>query len=320
MKKYFLLLAVTLFAVSCKKESEVEQKVAAVAVKDVKIERFDKLFFESGPEDLPQLKQQFPFFFPAGDPDQVWIARMKEPFLRQLYTEVQKQYPNVNGLESDFEDLFRHIKFYYPKFTDPRVITMVNDDETTKAIFADQLVIIPLSVYLGKGNKIYEGLPKYQVQGFERSQILPDVVTSFSNGKIKPVTDRTLLSMMIYYGKELYIKDLLLPGTPDHEKIAYTPQQLEWCKANEEYMWRYFIEENILYDTDSKLGPRFINPAPFSKFYLEVDNESPGRTGQWIGWQIVRSYMENNKNVTLQELLAKDAKEIFDKSKYKPKK
>nr|HRM13383.1 gliding motility lipoprotein GldB [Flavobacterium sp.] len=64
---------------------------------------------------------------------------------------------------------------------------------------------------------------------------------------------------------------------------------------------------------------RFINPAPFSKFYLEIDNESPGQVGAWIGWQMVRSYMENNK-VPVADLLKTDAKEIFSKSKYKPKK
>ena len=84
-------------------------------------------------------------------------------------------------------------------------------------------------------------------------------------------------------------------------------------------MWRYFIEKKLLYDTDQKLIPRFINPAPFSKFYLEIDNESPGRVGAWIGWQMVRSFMENNE-VSFQELLQMDAKEIFERSKYKPKK
>jgi len=74
-----------------------------------------------------------------------------------------------------------------------------------------------------------------------------------------------------------------------------------------------------LYDTDQKLIPRFINPAPFSKFYLEIDNESPGKVGSWIGWQIVRSFMENN-DVSLQQLLQMDNKELFEKSKYKPKK
>jgi uncharacterized protein YjaZ len=67
------------------------------------------------------------------------------------------------------------------------------------------------------------------------------------------------------------------------------------------------------------LQNRFINLAPFSKFYLEIDNESPGRVGTWIGWQIVRSFMLNNK-VSLQQMLKMDEKELFDKSKYKPKK
>ena len=84
-------------------------------------------------------------------------------------------------------------------------------------------------------------------------------------------------------------------------------------------MWRYFLEKEMLYSDDPKLTTRFMTPGPFSKFYLEIDNDTPGRVGAWIGWQIVRSYMKNN-NVTLPELLKIDNKEIFEKSKYKPKK
>jgi hypothetical protein len=145
------------------------------------------------------------------------------------------------------------------------------------------------------------------------------LLASFSRGKISPPSDNTFLAQMIYAGKELYIKDVLLPEYSDADKIGYKPEQITWCQENESYMWRYFIEKKLLYDTDQKLISRFINPAPFSKFYLEIDNESPGRVGAWIGWQIVRSFMENNE-VSLQQLLQMDAKEIFEKSKYKPKK
>ena len=79
------------------------------------------------------------------------------------------------------------------------------------------------------------------------------------------------------------------------------------------------MENNLLYSTDSKLPNRFINVAPFSKFYLEIDNDTPGRVGTWVGWQIVRSFMENN-DVTLQQVLQMDPMELFQKSKYKPKK
>ena len=112
---------------------------------------------------------------------------------------------------------------------------------------------------------------------------------------------------------------ILLPEISDAEKIGYTPEQITWCQENESYMWRYFMQEQLLYSSDSKLPSRFINTAPFSKFYLEIDNESPGRVGTWIGWQIVLSFMKNN-DVNLQQLLQMDPIEIFQNSKYKPKK
>jgi len=76
----------------------------------------------------------------------------------------------------------------------------------------------------------------------------------------------------------------------------------------------------LLFSTDSKLPSRFINPAPFSKFYIEdVDADSPGRLGQYIGWQIVRAYMDQN-DVSLKEMLIKSTEEIFNNTKFKPRK
>jgi uncharacterized protein YjaZ len=80
----------------------------------------------------------------------------------------------------------------------------------------------------------------------------------------------------------------------------------------------YFIEKKLLFSTDTKLNKRFLENAPFSKFYLHQDRQSPGRIGVWIGWQIVKSFMQNN-DVSLQKLLTTDSEDIFNKSRYKPK-
>jgi len=125
---------------------------------------------------------------------------------------------------------------------------------------------------------------------------------------------------MIYFGKQLYFKDVMLPSTTQAQRIGYTSNQLDWVTANEAYIWRYFIERELLFDTDRKLLGRFINPAPFSKFYLEqIDTKSPGRVGQYIGWQIVSAYMKNNE-VSLKEMLRTKPEDIFNKSKFKPRK
>ena len=111
---------------------------------------------------------------------------------------------------------------------------------------------------------------------------------------------------------------MIIPFKTDAEKIKYTPEQIEWVKSNEEYIWRYFVDKELLFSTDAKLPGRFINPAPFSKFYLEqIDNESPGRVGRYIGWQIVRSYVEKN-DIDFVQLLNTPAQTIFNKAKYKP--
>ena len=318
MKKYLFLVVFCLFILSCDKKNKVESAVTAIPL-EVKVERFDKIFFETPPQDLEKVKKQFPFFFPPGNDNSVWLSKMQDPLWRELYTEVQKKYGDFEPVKLELETLFKHIKYYFPKTKTPKVITIISEmDYKNKAIYADSLVVISLELYLGKNHKFYQ-FPNYLKQNFEERQIAPDVVSSFSAGKIPPVLDKDLLSQMIYSGKQLYLKDLLLPDYTDAEKMGYSPAQIIWCQENESYMWRYFIEKEMLYSNDQKLISRFINPAPFSKFYLEIDNESPGQVGAWIGWQMVRSYMKNN-DVPLVDLLKTNAKEIFVKSKYKPKK
>ena len=129
----------------------------------------------------------------------------------------------------------------------------------------------------------------------------------------------TFLDEMIYFGKQLYLKDLWIPFKSNSEKIGYSVSEYEWSEDNEFYIWQYFVENELLYQTDRKLLGRFIVAAPFSRFNLELDSESPGRLGQYIGWQIVKSYMNNNSTSVL-EMLQMDPQEIFNNAKFKPKK
>jgi len=83
--------------------------------------------------------------------------------------------------------------------------------------------------------------------------------------------------------------------------------------------WKYFVEKSLLYSSDQKLKERFINIGPYSKFYLELDNESPPRLGQFIGYRIVEAFMDKNE-ISLEETLTLEAEEIYNKSNYKPRK
>ena len=50
-----------------------------------------------------------------------------------------------------------------------------------------------------------------------------------------------------------------------------------------------------------------------------MTNKSPGRIAYWLGWKIVYEYIENNKNLTLEQLMQNtDAQQILQQSGYKP--
>jgi gliding motility-associated lipoprotein GldB len=320
MKNIFWLILSVLTIVSCKNEQKKEVDVSGIPVKFI-LERFEQKFYTAKPQDLSKLKAEYPFLFPEMFPDSVWTNKMNDPLSKELFNEVQKKYNGLGSLETDIEDLLKHVKYYFPEKKTPRVITVISEVDTdAKAIFVDDFLFISLDCYLGENHRFYESFPEYKRMEFSQSQILPDIVSSFSYGKIAPPKDRMLLSLMIYKGKELYMKDVLIPDVSDFDKIAYTEEKYKWCQENEAEIWSNFIENKLLYDSNPKTEQRFMNDAPFSKFYLEIDNESPGRIGQWMGWQIVKSYADNHPEVKIQDLLKMDAKTLFEQSKYKPKK
>jgi uncharacterized protein YjaZ len=128
-----------------------------------------------------------------------------------------------------------------------------------------------------------------------------------------------LLSQIVHEGKIMYALDAMLPKVDDTIKIRYTKKQLQWCKENEFNMWAYIIKEKILYSTDQSNIAKLIDDGPFTAYFNH--DFSPARTGYWLGWQIVRTYMKNNPEVTLPQLMAeKSADKILKESGYKPSK
>ena len=167
-------------------------------------------------------------------------------------------------------------------------------------------------------SKHYLGIDRYIAQNLDKKFLPSDVSSAFANRLVKNPRERNFLAQLIYHGKVLYLKDVWMPQASDALKINYSDEELSWAEANEEQIWRYFVERELLYSTDQGLGPRFLNPAPFSKFRLELDSESPGSVGRYIGWMIVRAFMSNN-DLSLQELISLPGDEIFKNAKYKPK-
>lgn len=316
--KLFLLIGFIVL-ISCNKKAAVNQDVLNIPM-EVNLQRFDQEFVETAPENFQILRQKYPFLLNTGATDSVWFQKRNDSLFQEIYKETQQQFPDLTELEEDLKLLFQHIKYYFTNENPRRVVTLISEvDVMNRALYVDTLALISLDTYLGKDHKFYTDFDAYLLTDFEPERMVVDLAEHFAAQKTMVPQDRSFVSQMVYWGKIMYVKEQLLPKVSKALLMGYTQEQLDWVESNEAQVWKYFVEGKYLFDNDVKLVARFIQRAPFSKFYLELDQESPGSIGVFIGWQIVRSYMKNN-NVTLQEMVLQDGSTIFEQSKYKPRK
>jgi len=76
------------------------------------------------------------------------------------------------------------------------------------------------------------------------------------------------------------------------------------------------LDQELLYNSRAMAYQKFIQWAPTTN---GMPSESPGRVGVWLGWQIVRAYMQKHPNTSFDELMAiSDGQLLLQKSKFKP--
>ncbi|WP_299677026.1 gliding motility lipoprotein GldB [uncultured Dokdonia sp.] len=315
MKKILGVALILIAFVACKNDKALNPEIENVAV-EMTIDRFDRLFANVTPEGLPNLKAEYPFLFSKQYDDAFWIAKLSDTLQEELEREVDVAFKDTEQVSQDLERLYKHILYYFPKTTVPKAISIITEVRN-KVVLTDDLLLIGLDNYLGEDHYFYEGVQNYKSKNFRKEQIDVDVAHAFAKAKVSRPQTSTFLDQIVYEGKLLFLMETLLSQKPIYEVLSYTADEYAFAEANEVNMWEYFVSNKLLYSTDRKLLSRFIDPAPFSKFYLEFDNDTPGRLGRYIGYKIVTSYMDRN-DVALKTMLLQDAETIFNNAKYKP--
>lgn len=330
--KYPLLFAAVFFSLlqACS-PSRREVDLRGIDIPPVQIYRYDQALFEIPldqlSEGLTTIKERFPFFLDTDLQDSAAIQQLYDYLThirtREFFAETQRQYPGrLSDLEQELTEAFRHIRYYSPDAVLPRVYTYISGGDYDHPIqFLDSVLLIAPDCYLGTGFAPYtaDGLAMYKVRRMSREFILPDCMKAITSTWF-PVRypGNTFLDQMVDAGKRLYVIDAMIPGYPDHTKIGYTPEQMEWANRFESQVWAAIIEHQLLYTTRGTTIRSFMADGPFTADFTQ---ESPPRLGEYIGWQIVDAFMQHHPGVTVQELIAQtDAQTILAESRYKPEK
>jgi gliding motility-associated lipoprotein GldB len=333
MKKLLILLfSIGMLLLSCqpKKDNKNAESDGVDKKHQIEIRRYEKAIFNLNPNDLrtglSQLNEQYRFFLGNDWQDTMNLLRMynfiSDQNIRELYNLVIRKYPDTTQLQNDLQQAFNRIEVLYPERKMPIVFTYVSGlDVDMPVIYADSVLAISLDLYLGKDVVAYlkAGIPEYKINRFTYDYLMPACMHAVADSLVrKSESDQSLLAQMITAGKVLYFLDVILPDAKDEYKIGYTAEKLKWCSENEGNIWAFLIANQLLYSSDPQVSGKLMVDAPFTSGFVA---ESPGRLGEWVGWQIVRAYMSENSSVTLRDLMNnEDAQSILKGSKYKPKK
>jgi len=330
-----LIVCLVFFACNRKKtnkvavdKSEVKQIQKTI---NVKIKRYEQALYNIPKDNLEaELKalQSDYCFLVENLKDSNYVKQIRfflnEKLNKQLYLEVQKQYPDLSEMEKEFGNAFSLLKYHFPDAVIPHIYTAISGlYYESPILFYDSTLMIALDMYLGKDFKPYKQLgievPKFIIQRFSREYILADCFKEISYNYMKyNNTQGTVLDEMILEGKRLFFAELALPNAPDSVIFPYPQEKIQWAMQNEANIWGYLIEKKYLYTRDNTVIRKLIKEAPFTNFF---GNQSPGRIGVWVGWQICRSWVQKNPNRPINELMNElDAQKILAESKYKPKK
>ncbi len=330
---FVFLLIITLLFSSCKKD---KFKINPNKVDlDIKIERFDRDLENMDTLHLDKsivaMQKKYGDFFNVysanvimlGSPDSIYFkptlkAFLRDSMIREVYKESQRVFGDVSDIQAEVNTALKYIKYYFPNQEIPRVAMHISGFNQS-VITTNNFVSISIDNYLGADYAIYkhlQGIYDYQLTNMTREKVAPDILLGYIMSEFPVENSGPLLNYMLSRGKIYYLQSILFPNRTESDLMGYTEAQYKWCEENKKTMWRYLIENKKLYTTSQIECAKFINPSPFT---IEFTQESPGQAVIWLGWQIVKSYMNSNSSVTLPELMAnKNYQEILEKSNFKP--
>lgn len=247
---------------------------------------------------------------------------ISDPIIREIYKATKEKFPDMKATEKVLDDAFKIYLSNFPNSKVPTIYTILPGlDFSTPSVFGyEDNLFVCVDMYLGENFKYYTaaGMPKFIARRCTPDRIPLDCFTKGMAYKHLP--DKTLITLldnMIYEGKKLYFTQIMFPDTKEIDIIGYTEEQYKWAQEHMSQIWQYFIEKKLLYSKDEDDIRRMIDETPFTR---EFGNNSPGRIGSYIGLQIIKSYMHNHSDVTLEELMKnEDAQGILNKAGFKPK-
>jgi len=314
---------------------------SGVDVKQVHITRFDTAYFSLDTNNivpgLYRLSKEYPYFTgdfignilgagPLSDTSHLAFLAARQFLVSYLPVKdsLEQKYQRLDWLEKELTKGFRFIKYYFPHYNlPPKVVAYIGPFDGPGVAITSYSLAIGLQSYAGKNFSFYlsgkgqDLYPTYISRRFEPEYITVNCLSALAQDIFPDSSEgRPLIEQMIIKGRYWWLAEKLLPDAADSIRTGYTQSQLTWCASNEGSIWNYFLQNTDLYTVDPDILKNYVAESPKT---LGMPDGSPGNIGTWVGWQIVKKYAGEHSDLSPEQLMRTPIREIFEKSKYKPK-
>lgn len=348
MKKYLTIFCVALLGLSCQTKRDFFPD--NLTPLDVEIIRFDSALLSINPlnsdinKDVRNLYLKYPDFMPVFTEDILGISASDTQYLatalpkflqdtlygfKQTNNKVKQVFENINPIRNQLNSSFAKLQYLYPEIVLPQITLFISGFNASLFLWNTEedynisehrpiRIAVGTDMYLGSDYEYYNRVVyNYQKQTMRPECIPIDIMSAYLFYSFPfNSTQSRLLENMIYRGKMIYLLSLLFPDETEAEIMGYTPQQLAWAQHFEAKIWQHMLDTHVLFSTQSPILSSYLNDGPFT---AEVSQDAPPRLATWIGWKIAESYIKNNEQISLQELIQEpDAQKILELSNYRP--
>lgn len=335
----FILVVIFISAglMGCQKNNK------APDVSEIKIDlttlRFEKDLFSLDslqlPANLDKLISRYPafgenFLTTILNTDPHWPADSATAYIHSfisayspLYDSSQKLFSDFSPYEKQIKKAAQYLHYYFPNYPIPKkIITYIGPLDGFGDILDTDAFIVGLHQHLGSNFSMYKTeLVRNTYPDYISSRFTPDfiVINCMKNIVLdmypEKIADKTLVVQMVEKGKQIYLLQKLVPFAQQNRLIGFTVKQLKESQEREAVIWDLFVQNNFLQSIDNNIIKNYIGESPKT---AELGEASPGNIGTFCGWQIVKKYMDNFPETTLDSLMKTDAEIIFQQAKYKP--
>lgn len=281
------------------------------------LRRADPNFFEGWTYQL--IYSQYPRF-----PQRLLMDSLKHLFfhnyyMRKFMDEVHTKFGDIKKLDQVGASVYGYYKHYFPNANLPKLITTVNCMRAPGGIF-EKSICFSLDYFMGGDYPAYvamRNLNKYEYRNYAPEYFGRRIAEAlYENIYPSEEFGSNFMKELILRGAKEYFIDAMIPKDEDSVKRLYTSVQLKWLAENEKQIWEHFASNKLFYSDDKEKVARYFVDGPFTQ---GLPNESAPRLGSWVGYKIVKNYMDKHPEVSLEMLMReKNYNKIFTESGYKP--